>query len=316
MVLLIIASVGIGGYFIYTIRKEAPQTQVAQPAKPQKKAKAQAPAVKSQPKQTVNFDRSQIQADFHSTVGTLNAKTSTYVSPVDSNQNVLINNSAQRSASSIKIFIMVTAYSMAKEHVFNLDDMHSLTADEKVGGTGVLQNMSDGTQLTYREIIQYMIDDSDNTAANIIIDQLGGFDLINNKIKSLGANDTELKRKMMDTAALDSGVDNLTSARDLGLTLKKLYNHELVSRTSDDEMLSILQKNQNHNKLSKLLPSAATVYNKTGEFSTYGVENDAEIVKNDKGAFVAVVMSQDGTSNEQIAAMNQFGLKLYQGILE
>lgn len=239
-----------------------------------------------------------------------------YVSPVTSKQSVLVNNGTQSSASSIKLYILVTAYAMDKEGVLNLDHTHTVTDDEKVGGTGVIQNMDAGTKLTYREILAHMIDDSDNTAANIIIDKLGGFSLINDKIASMGATDTKLRRKMMDTDAISEGHDNTTSARDMGVTLKKIYNHQLVSKSADDEMLAILAKNQNRTKLPKLLPSEATVYNKTGEFSDYGVQNDAEIVKNSHGAFVAVVLSEDGDESDQIPAMTKLGLKLYQNILE
>lgn len=270
----------------------------------------------SRTSQSVSFDKSQIEGDITATIGSISGTNSVYVSPVDSKQTVLVNNGSQSSASSIKVFILVTAYAMAKENIFNLNDTHTITDDEKVGGTGVIQNMSEGTKLTYREILEHMIDDSDNTAANIIIDKLGGFSLINTKIKSLGATDTKLRRKMMDTEAIKEGHDNTTSANDLGTTLKKLYNHQLVSKKADDEMLAILAKNQNRTKLPKRLPSEATVYNKTGEFSDYGVQNDAEIVKNSRGAFVAVVLSEDGEEADQVQAMNQLGLNLYQNILE
>ena len=119
----------------------------------------------------------------------------------------------------------------------------------------------------------------------------------------------------MDTAALADGIDNETSAQDMGQTLKKLYNRELVSKTADDEMLNILANNQNHTKLPALLPSQAKVYNKTGEFGDYGVQNDAAIIANDKGAFVVVVLSQDGSEKQQVASMNQLGSALYRDIL-
>ncbi|MGO3118416.1 MAG: serine hydrolase, partial [Levilactobacillus brevis] len=57
-------------------------------------------------------------------------------------------------------------------------------------------------------------------------------------------------------------------------------------------------------------------YNKTGEYADYGVQNDAEIVKNQRGAFVAVVLSENGEETDQVDAMNRLGLMLYQNILE
>ncbi|MDV0430510.1 serine hydrolase [Lactiplantibacillus sp. DA1] len=318
-VLILIAAISGAAYFLYaqpssnaTTRSTATHKSTTQRSSSTAKKKAKSA---SKPV-AVSFDTTQIKADISATVGAISGTNSVYVSPVDSHATVLVNNESQRSASSIKIFIMVTAYAMAKEGVFNLDDTHTIADSEKVGGTGVIQNMDAGTKLSYQEIIEHMIDDSDNTAANIMIEKLGGFQLINNKIKSMGATDTKLRRKMMDTKALDSGRDNTTSARDMGTTLKKIYNHQLVSQQADSAMLTILANNQNHTKLPKRLPDAATVYNKTGEYADYGVQNDAEIVKNQRGAFVAVVLSENGEETDQVDAMNRLGLMLYQNILE
>ncbi|PRO85318.1 serine hydrolase [Lactiplantibacillus pentosus] len=319
--LVLIVAVGGAAYFLYLRPSTARSTAPAQSSVAHKKTTRHSSSVTKNSQSTtkstaVSFDQSQIRNDISSTVGAISGTNSVYVSPVNSKQTVLVNDGSQRSASSIKIFIMVTAYAMAKEGVFNLTDTHTVTDSEKVGGTGVIQNMDAGTKLSYQEIIEHMIDDSDNTAANIMIEKLGGFDLINNKISNMGATDTKLRRKMMDTKALDDGKDNTTSAHDMGMTLKKIYNHQLVSRQADEAMLTILAKNQNRTKLPKDLPSSATVYNKTGEYADYGVQNDAEIVKNSHGAFVAVVLSEDGDQNDQIDAMNRLGSLLYQNILE
>ncbi|ATU69582.1 hypothetical protein CT113_04270 [Levilactobacillus brevis] len=317
--LVIILLIGVGAYFVYghpSASSKAPSTPaVTNKERSNVATKESGTSSSGEKRKSVNFNVTEIKKDIGATVGAIGGTNSVYVSPVNSEQSVVVNNGSQRSASSIKIYIMVTAYAMAKEGVFNLNDTHTLTNDEKVGGTGVIQNMRVGTELSYREIIEYMIDDSDNTGANIMIDKLGGFQLINNKIKSMGATDTKLRRKMLDTKALDNGRDNTTSARDMGTTLKMIYNHHLVSREADDEMLAILRKNQNRTKLPNQLPSTATVYNKTGEYADYGVQNDAEIVRNSQGAFVAVVLSEDGEETDQLAAMNKLGLMLYQNIL-
>ena len=320
-IVVLMMIVGIGAYLVYghSETKSAPATKrVTKTASSSTKGNQRqaSSSSTSQSSQKVHFDQTQIKQDISSTVGGISGTNSVYVSPVASKQSVLVNNGTQSSASSIKLYILVTAFAMAKEGVLNLDHMHTVTDDEKVGGTGVIQNMAAGTKLSYRDILAHMIDDSDNTAANIIIDKLGGFSLINDKIASMGATDTKLRRKMMDTDAISDGRDNTTSARDMGVTLKKIYNHQLVSKSADDEMLAILVKTKNRTKLPKELPSEATVYNKTGEFSDYGVQNDAEIVENSHGAFVAVVLSENGNEADQIPAMTQLGLKLYQNILE
>lgn len=317
-----------GGYFVYNASaKDRPKTKVSssskvvKPVKPKQSeskretasSQVKQPAVKETAK--LNFNREKVNSDLDQSITPLEGTNSVYVSPVDSEDVIVRSNHVQRSASAIKLYILVTAYAMDKEGLINLDDRHTVEADEKVGGTGVIRELPDGTSLTYREILNDMITKSDNTGANIMIDALGGFTIINNKIRAIGAQDTRLQRKMMDTAALADGIDNETSAQDMGETLKKLYNRELVSKKADDEMLSILANNQNHTKLPASLPSEAKVYNKTGEYGDYGVQNDAAIIANDKGAFVVVVLSQDGNEQQQVAAMSQLGSALYRDIL-
>lgn len=67
-------------------------------------------------------------------------------------------------------------------------------------------------------------------------------------------------------------------------------------------MLSILVANNDHDKLPQNLPSTAKVYNKTGEYDDYGIQNDAAIIENTHGAFVVVVLSENGHRDEQISA--------------
>ena len=260
---------------------------------------------------TDTFPTAKVRQTVQQTVGHLSGNTSVYIAPTRGTGAVSIRPQPQRSASSIKLFILTAAYA----HHLDLQATHTLTAAEQVGGTGVLQTMTAGTQLTYQEILTKMITDSDNTATNIIIDQLGGVTKVNQDIQALGATQTTLRRKMLDTQALANGKDNTTTAKDMGVLLTKLYNHQCLGTTDDNAILSILAQTKNHEKLPAQLPTGTTVYNKTGEYPDYGVQNDAALIKNNNGAFVAVVLSQNGQQAQQISAMSDLGLKLYQLLL-
>lgn len=214
---------------------------------------------------------------------------------------------SQKAASDIKLFILATVYQQVQAGKFNLAATYTLKDSDKVGGTGSLQGMAAGTTLTNQELLKYMMTVSDNTATNVVIRELGGFDAVNREIKRLGATQTVLQRKMMDQKSLAAGKDNMTSARDLGQLLVKLWQHQLISKPADTAMLKLMAANTNHNKLPKLIPSDRQVYNKTGEFDTYGVENDAAIFAKGKQAVVVVALSQGGTLADQVAAMNQLG---------
>jgi beta-lactamase class A len=67
----------------------------------------------------------------------------------------------------------------------NLNDKYTLKDSDKVNGTGEIRNMSSGTEISIQDLLEEMMEDSDNTAANIVIRQLGGMNKVNTQIKKL-----------------------------------------------------------------------------------------------------------------------------------
>lgn len=260
----------------------------------------------------------EVQAAVNQTMGQIPGDNSVFVSASDELhlKHFVQNNRPQRAASIIKIFIMVTAFAKAQNGDLNLADTYTVAGADKVSGTGDMQNMPDGTPLSYRQVMDHMMEKSDNMAANVMIDYLGGLDVVNQEIKKLGFPDTVLERKMMDTDALAAGKDNMTSVQDLGDALTLINNGKLISKEADNQMMAIMKNNQNHEKLPAKITNATAIYNKTGEFGQYGVENDAAIVQGDRHVFVAVVMSQNGHSGEQIEAESNLGEKLSHILLD
>lgn len=312
--LILVVLIG-GGFFIYKNNQSTTQPVSSSVADKSSSSSSYSAPSKASKKSTIDFPKSTIQGTIDDAFGDMKGETSVYVSPTDSTEEVVSNSKAQRAASNIKLFILITAYQQVNEGKLNLNDKYTLKDSDKVDGTGEIRNMSSGSEISMQDLIEDMMEDSDNTAANIVIRQLGGMDKVNAQIKKIGAKDTKLERMLMDTDALKDGKDNYTSVADLGMVLKKIYNHQMVSTKYDNAMLDILKKNNNHTKLPHDLPEEATVYNKTGEFDDYGVENDAAIFGNNKGSFVIVVMSQDGSRDEQIKKMNSFGSVMYDGLL-
>ncbi|MBP5807771.1 serine hydrolase [Lactiplantibacillus argentoratensis] len=246
----------------------------------------------------------------------LAGQTSVAVMPLAGSQSVVVNNHAQRAGSLITLFIMVTAYDQVHQNNWRMQDRYTLRAADKVGGTGTLHTLPAGSQLTYAEITKRMITESDNTAANIMLDRVGGFSAVNTEIAQLGLTDTRMARRLMDTAALRAGHDNDTSVRDVATVLKRLANRRLISNKADHAMLTILKANTDHSKLVKNLPTRATIYNKTGDYQAYGVQNDAAIVRNRQGTFIMTMMAASGERTAQTSAMNDLGQVLYRAILE
>lgn len=246
------------------------------------------------------------------TIQPLSGQAGVYVSDLSQPNFIYQRNATEslRSASIIKLFIMMIFYDRIEAGAIRGEDIYTLKEADKVGGTGVLLDEQVGTELTYNELVIHMIIDSDNTAGNILINLLDGPKHLTETIQERGYKETKIERRFVDTHALNNGLDNYTSANDVGNLLSDLYQQKLVSPVYDEQMLAILGRNKNHAKLPQEIDHLVTVYNKTGEYTDYGIQSDAAIFFANEKAYVVVVLTQDGKEDEQIKALNQFGLEL------
>lgn len=219
-----------------------------------------------------------------------------------------INNEKTVAASVIKIYIMIEAYNQNKLGNFDMNSKIVLEESMKVNGSGILRNEEAGSKYSMYDLIRLMMQKSDNTAANILIDKLG-MNNINNTIRNLGCINTELNRKMMDQDAISNGIENYTSVDDLMLTLTKLYNGECVSQDKDKEMLEIMKGNEMKSKIPSNLPNNIIVASKSGEYND--VQNDAGIIYTNNGTYILCVTTKNGNTNEQITSISDISKKIY-----
>lgn len=196
------------------------------------------------------------------------------------------------SASLIKVPILFTAYHLVEKNLLNLQEKVCLKHEDKVGGSGVLQLLSE-INLTIKDLLTLMISVSDNTATNIIIKKIG-FESVNKVGRELGCNSTFLNRMMMDLKAIENGIDNTTSASDMILFLKEITEGTYLSDTSKNEIYQILSTQQLNDKLSfSIYEEELVIAHKTGELP--GIEHDIAIFEY-KEKQVLTSMLYDGGS--------------------
>lgn len=196
-----------------------------------------------------------------------------------------------RSASMIKVFILGYAMDKAKDNALDLQESMTIQDIDKVGGSGILADYPNGTELSILELLRLMIAESDNTATNIMIDRLG-MEQINRYIVEQGYTNTILQRKMMDFNAAADGHENFTSARDLGEFFFRLYHHQCVSPKFDDTMIELLKEQTDNEALPAALPNFIIAH-KTGEL--LGAYHDGGIVFGETD-WILVIMT-DGYNN-------------------
>jgi beta-lactamase class A len=104
--------------------------------------------------------------------------------------------------SSIKIPILIELYKQAAEGKYKLTDQRWVEGKDKVGGSGVIVNFGDHTsQLSLGDLATLMIVLSDNTATNMLIDQVGMAN-VNRTMDELGLKQIRLRRKMIDQGSI------------------------------------------------------------------------------------------------------------------
>src|SRR5207244_3610910 len=118
-------------------------------------------------------------------------------------------------ASSIKITVLMELLRQAQAGRLKLDDRVAIKQVQMVGGSGVLQFFGDASSaISLRDLAVLMIVLSDNTATNILIDQVRMAN-VNDTLAHLGLAQTRLQRRMIDTAAQRAGRENLSTPREM-----------------------------------------------------------------------------------------------------
>ena len=144
--------------------------------------------------------------------------------------------------SAIKIPILIELYRQAEAGRLQLDERVPIRAADQAGGSGVLQRFGDGTSmLSLRDLAVLMIVLSDNTATNLLIDQVG-MESVNRTMQELGFPETKLQRKMIRSEESARGNENLSTPAEAAALMGRLARCELpISRERCADLRSILE---------------------------------------------------------------------------
>ena len=200
------------------------------------------------------------------------------------------------SASLIKVVVLVTLLDEVNKGTIRLDERMSLLARDRVGGSGVLQYMGSGLNLTVGDAAYLMITLSDNTATNILLDHLD-VKTVWAKMEALGLPHTKIHSKTFRRAtsiAMDSSVKyglGVTTPNETARLFEMLYRGRAVSPAMDSLAIEMLKQNQDFTKLVRWLPDTVSAAHKTGEVDQ--ARSDCGIVYAPQNPFIACVMTRE-----------------------
>ena len=216
-----------------------------------------------------------------------NDKIAVSIVPLDNNDTPYYKNENRKyvSASMIKLLILAEFIEQIDNKEITLETKYILKEEDIVDGSGIIKNMTIGTEFEYDTLALYMIMYSDNTATNVLIDILG-MDRINEKSKKLGLKDAQLNRKMMHW----NGTENYINSKDIEIILKGFINNSIGSEKMCQKCIDYLLKTIDNDAIAKGLPSGTKFAHKTGELTK--IRHDGGIVFS-KLKYIIIILTKD-----------------------
>ena len=205
--------------------------------------------------------------------------------------------SVMPTASLIKVAVMATAYRLVDAGKLDLSRTVTLRAEDKVPGSGILTgHFSDGATLSVRDAIQLMIAFSDNTATNLVLDQIG-LRTTADTMEQLGFPNTKIHAKVYrrETSVFperskEFGLGS-TTPREMIRLFEQLHRRQLASAASCEAMLQHLAACQDKDMFPRNLPPGIKLAHKTGAVDA--VRTDAGILDSPGGPIAICVLTAD-----------------------
>jgi len=203
----------------------------------------------------------------------------------------------QGTASLIKLPIMIEAYRQAEAGQVKLDEMIEVKAEDMVPGSGILTpHFSAGTRISLRDAIRLMIAFSDNTATNLVLDQIT-IAATGKTMQAWGLPETRAHSKVfrressIDPARSERFGLGSTTAQNMVELLTKLHEGTAGSPAACKAMLGHLAACDDKIKFPALLPKGTKLAHKTG--SVAKIRTAAGIIETPAGPVALCVLTEN-----------------------
>ncbi len=215
-------------------------------------------------------------------------------------------------ASTIKSFVVLEAYRQRQLGLINFDDQVTISADNVVPTeleTDDFPKLREDTVAPIGQLVAAMIEQSDNTAYNTLLDILDRRN-INQTLRNLGITETVVGQKLnldANQAPKDEQTPgyqlNTTTAKDLATFFNLLYDKKVAS---SDEILAIFEKQKINNMIPAFLPKDTLVAHKTGDLAP--IYHDGGLIFKQNNPFVISIFtnSNDPTIVAKLAEVAYF----------
>jgi beta-lactamase class A len=231
-----------------------------------------------------------------------------FVVDLDNGDYLSLNGESSFSAASmIKMPILVAFLQDVDAGKIRLDQQVTMLEGDIVGEAGEMQFDGAGTQYTALETAANMIITSDNTATNMIIRELGGIEVLNQRFRSWGLQQTVLRNLLPDLEGT-----NETSARELSHLIARVSEGELLSMKSRDRFMDIMQRTLANGLLPATLGQGATIAHKTGDIGSLLGDTGLVDMPNGKRYAITVMVKRPHNDDRAFELIRQISGVTYE----
>ena len=215
-----------------------------------------------------------------------NIKPAVFVWSIDNHNYVDIEgDTIYPAASIIKLPVLIQMYKSIEAEQFGLKDRMYLTEYYRSSGSGNMQYSQAGNSYSVYDLAKVMIQDSDNTATNMLMSKIGSMNDVNAALRNWGIKHTRVQTWLPDLTGT-----NYTTAKDMAQMLYNISddNNSFLNVNSQSDIINIMGKVKNVNLIKAGLPEGVDFIHKTGDIGT--MLGDAGVVYMPSGQRYIVVI--------------------------
>src|SRR5213594_185422 len=214
-------------------------------------------------------------------------------------------------ASTMKVPVMIQLFRDADAGLLDLDDSLAVhaTFPSLLDGSPFEVSKDDdsdstlyqrvGRRASVRELVELMNTRSSNLATDILIERVGA-PRAQATARVLGAWSIQVLRGVEDGKAYRAGLNNTTTARDLGALLAAIAGHRAATSAACDAMLAILERQEFNEGIPLGVPPGTRIAHKTGWIGEVVYHDAAIVYPSDAGSYVLVVLT-GGLKEDSVA---------------
>lgn len=191
---------------------------------------------------------------------------------------------AYSAASIIKVPVLFQVFKRAEKGLLDLNDLMNTENAFIAEGSGIIQYFPPGIALRYKKLAELMIQDSDNTATNMLLASVGGMNEVNRAVKDWGFSTTHYYNWLPDLTGT-----NITTPAEMGKMFYNIENSNFLSLESRAEIVEILGHVKNRYLIQASLPYGVEFLHKSGDIGAM-LGDAGTVILPDGRKYIIVIM--------------------------